>query len=303
MTTVTAPTDRLAGLRQVVGSSRPLSWVNTAYPFAAAYLLAGGALDATLVVGALYFLVPYNLLMYGLNDVWDHESDLANPRKGGVEGVVLDTRWHRATVVAAVASNVPFLVALAVLVAAAGHPWALLPLLGCVATVVAYSAPRLRFKERPGVDSITSASHFVGPAVVGVAAAGGAWTWPVVATLLAFTAWGCASHAFGAVQDVRADRSAGIGSVATVLGARATVRLAMAGYALAALLLLTAGLPTLLAAAVPVAYLVSVAPFRDVTDDDCESANRGWRRFLWLNLVSGFAITQGLIVAHVVLGG
>ncbi len=299
----TPGSEALAGLRQVLGSSRPLSWINTAYPFAAAYLLAGGAVDALLVVGTLYFLVPYNLLMYGLNDVWDHESDLANPRKGGVEGVVLDTRWHRTTVVAAVASNAPFLVALAVLAVVAGHPWALVPLAVCVFTVVAYSAPRLRFKERPGVDSVTSASHFVGPAVVGVAAAGGAWTWPVVATLLAFTAWGCASHAFGAVQDVRADRGAGIGSVATVLGARRTVRLAMAGYGLAAVLLLTAGWPTALAAAVPVAYLVSVAPFRDVTDEECESANRGWRRFLWLNLVAGFAVTQGLILAHVVGGG
>lgn len=31
-----------AAARQLVGASRPLSWVNTAYPFAAAYLMAGG---------------------------------------------------------------------------------------------------------------------------------------------------------------------------------------------------------------------------------------------------------------------
>src|SRR5690606_6648874 len=73
------------GLRQLVGASRPISWVNTAYPFAAAYLVGGGRLDAVLLVGTLYFLVPYNLLMYGVNDVFDYESDLRNPRKGGVE--------------------------------------------------------------------------------------------------------------------------------------------------------------------------------------------------------------------------
>ncbi|AEI12030.1 MULTISPECIES: prenyltransferase [Cellulomonas] len=285
-----------AGLRQVVGSSRPLSWIDTAYPFAVAYLLAGGSVDAALVIGTVWFLIPYNLLMYGLNDVWDHESDLANPRKGGIEGVVLDTRWHRTTIVAAVVSNVPFVVTLAVLAVALGQPLALVVLAVSVFAVVAYSAPRLRFKERPGVDSATSATHFVSPAVLGVVLAGGAWTWPVVATLVAFFAWACASHAFGAVQDVRADRSAGIGSVATVLGARRTVRLSMAGYALAAVLMATAGWPAALAAAVPAAYLLSVAPFRDVTDADCERANRGWRRFLWLNLVAGFAITQGLII-------
>lgn len=209
---------------------------------------------------------------------------------------MLDTRWHRTTIVAAVVSNVPFVVTLAVLAVALGQPLALVVLAVSVFAVVAYSAPRLRFKERPGVDSATSATHFVSPAVLGVVLAGGAWTWPVVATLVAFFAWACASHAFGAVQDVRADRSAGIGSVATVLGARRTVRLSMAGYALAAVLMATAGWPAALAAAVPAAYLLSVAPFRDVTDADCERANRGWRRFLWLNLVAGFAITQGLII-------
>src|SRR5699024_1723412 len=63
-----------AALRQLLGSTRPVSWINTAYPFAAAYLMAGGTVDLTLVLGTIYFLVPYNLLMYGLNDVFDYES-------------------------------------------------------------------------------------------------------------------------------------------------------------------------------------------------------------------------------------
>ena len=77
-------------VRQLLGTSRPLSWINTAYPFAAAYLLAGGGVDAALMVGTLFFLIPYNLLMYGVNDVFDYESDLLNPRKGGVEGALVD---------------------------------------------------------------------------------------------------------------------------------------------------------------------------------------------------------------------
>jgi 4-hydroxybenzoate polyprenyltransferase len=293
------PDGRPSGLRQLVGTSRPLSWINTAYPFAAAYLLAGGGVDVTFVVGTLFFLIPYNLLMYGINDVYDHESDVANPRKGGIEGVVLDVRWHRTVIVWSVATTVPFVVALVVLALLADEPWAVVVLAVSVAAVVAYSAPHLRFKERPGLDSATSATHFVSPAVLGVVLAGGPLTWPVVATLLAFFAWACASHAFGAVQDVRADRGAGIASIATVLGARRTVRLAMGGYALAAVLMLTVGLPASLAAVVPVAYLVSIAPYRNLTDDECERANRGWRRFLWLNLAAGFAITQGLIIAAI----
>jgi 4-hydroxybenzoate polyprenyltransferase len=283
----------LAGAGQVLLSSRPLSWINTAYPFAVAYLLAGGEPGWVLVVGTLYFLVPYNLLMYGLNDVFDYASDLANPRKGGIEGAVLSDRWHRATMWSAVATNVPFLVAL--LVAGGVASGAVLAV--SVFAVVAYSAPGLRFKERPFVDSCTSSTHFVSPAVFAIALAGGRFTAPVVATLAGFFLWGAASHAFGAVQDITADRGAGIASVATSLGARRTVRLAMAGYALSAVLVLAAGVPTAFAAVVPLVYLASVAPFRDLDDRDCEQANRGWRRFLWLNLVTGFLLTQALLVA------
>ena len=99
-------------IRQLLLASRPVSWINTAYPFAAAYLLTTGRLDATLIVGTLFFLVPYNLAMYGINDVFDYESDLANPRKGGVEGIVLDRRLHRATLWAAALTCLPFVVVL-----------------------------------------------------------------------------------------------------------------------------------------------------------------------------------------------
>ena len=89
-------------MREVLAASRPFSWINTAYPFAAGYLMAtGGRLDATFVVGTLFFLVPYNLLMYGINDVFDYASDLANPRKGGIEGALLAPRMHRPTLWAA----------------------------------------------------------------------------------------------------------------------------------------------------------------------------------------------------------
>ncbi|WP_402462869.1 prenyltransferase [Isoptericola aurantiacus] len=279
---------------QLVGSSRPVSWINTAYPFAAAYLLAGGLADddgpglVGLVLGTLYFLIPYNLLMYGLNDVWDYESDLRNPRKGGIEGVVLSRRWHRLTVWSAVLTNVPFLVYLV----AVGDPASTAVLAVSVFAVVAYSAPRLRFKERPLLDSATSSTHFVSPAVFGLVLADGRLTGAVLAALVAFFCWGMASQAFGAVQDVEADRAAGIGSVATRLGAARTVRAAMVFYALAGVVLLLAGPPAALAAVLVVPYIINIARFRHLDDADCERANAGWRRFLWLNLVTGFLVTQ-----------
>jgi len=84
-------------VKEVLAASRPFSWVNTAYPFAAGYLMAtGGRLDATFVLGTLFFLVPYNLAMYGVNDVFDYASDLRNPRKGGIEGALVAPERARA---------------------------------------------------------------------------------------------------------------------------------------------------------------------------------------------------------------
>ncbi len=278
-------------LRMLLLSSRPLSWVNTAYPFAAAYLLTAREIDVAWVVGTLYFLVPYNLAMYGINDVFDYESDLRNPRKGGVEGAVLDRTMHAVTLRAAIGTNVPFLAALVLL----GSPLSWLVLAVSIFAVVAYSAPGLRFKERPFLDSATSSTHFVSPAVYGLVLAQAQFTPALWALLGAFFLWGVASHAFGAVQDVVADRAGGIGSVATVIGARATVRFAIAAYLLAGALLLLTPWPGPLAALLALPYAVSILPFASVADADSEQAHRGWERFLWLNYVTGFFVTMLLI--------
>jgi len=278
-------------LRALFVSSRPLSWVNTAFPFAAAYFMTTREIDAVFVIGTIYFLIPYNLAMYGINDVFDYESDLRNPRKGGVEGALLDRSMHRPTLWAALLTNVPFLVYLV----AVGHPLSWLVLAVSVFAVIAYSAPGLRFKERPFVDSVTSSTHFVSPAVYGLVLAGAVFTPALWALLAAFFLWGLASHAFGAVQDVIADREADISSIATVIGARATTRLAVLAYLLAGVLLLFTSWPGPLGALLVLPYAAVCAPFWTITDAAAETANRGWKKFLGLNFVTGFLVTMLLI--------
>ena len=272
-------------------ASRPLSWVNTAFPFAAAYLVTRGTVDVAFVVGTIYFLIPYNLSMYGINDVFDYESDLHNPRKGGAEGAVLDRRLHRVTLIAAAIINVPFLVFLVIV----GTPLSWLVLAISVFAVVAYSVPGLRFKERPVLDSITSSTHFVSPAVYGLVLAGAVFTPQLWLLLGSFFLWGFASHAFGAVQDVAADREGRIASIATVIGARSTVRLSVLVYVAAGILLLFTSWPGPLTAILALPYVISCAPYWNVSDEVAVSANRGWKRFLVLNYITGFLVTLLLI--------
>lgn len=278
-------------VRELFVSSRPVSWINTAYPFAAAYLLTTRQIDLTLIVGTLFFLVPYNLAMYGINDVFDYESDLRNPRKGGAHGAVLDRRMHPITLWAAGIACLPFVVYLAIV----GSPSSWVVLAASLFFVVFYSAPPLRLKEQPFADSVTSSIHFFSPAVYALVLTGATWTWQLAAIIGAFALWGIASHAFGAVQDVMADRAADISSIATARGARWTVWFALACYTAAGLVMLFTAWPGPLAALVVLPYLAAVWPYRGVTDETAERATRGWGRFLWINQFAGFIVTLLLI--------
>ena len=278
-----------AGL--ILWSSRPLSWINTAFPFALAYYVSTEQVDSTLIIGFVFFLIPYNLLMYGINDVFDYESDIRNPRKGGVEGALLPPELHLATLLASVLLPLPFLVVLvwSGSVAATGV------LALALFFVVAYSAKGFRFKEIPFLDSLTSSAHFVMPAVYGLVLAGASVSSVTLTVLASFFLWGMASHAFGAVQDVVADREAHVASIATVIGAKGTVRFAVVLYVLAGAVLVATPWPLPLIAPVALLYIAAIAPWWSVSDDAAQGANKGWRWFLLLNFISGAVVVLVLL--------
>ena len=273
-------------------TSRPVSWVNTAFPFGAAYLLTGGGVDAAFLLGCLFFLIPYNLAMYGINDVFDYASDIRNPRKGGIEGHVTAPRHHRTILVAAAVSCLPFLTALVIL----GDWRANLVLALSMFAVAAYSVCGLRFKEIPFLDAVTSSTHFSSPAWYGLALTGAPLTRDTVLICASFFIWGVASQAFGAVQDIGPDRAGGLQSIATVIGARPTVWLAGAAYLIAGVLLLYAdSFFVRIAAVLAVPYALNTVRFAGLTEESAERARAGWRVFLWLNYVVGFCVTMLMI--------
>jgi 4-hydroxybenzoate polyprenyltransferase len=160
--------------------------------------------------------------------------------------------------------------------------------------VLAYSAAGLRFKEIPVLDSITSSIHFVGPMIYALVLTGFSPTY--VPYVVAFFLWGAASHAFGAVQDIIPDRQGNLASVATVLGARATTRIVFLLYLAASILLLLQGILAAIVGVAVLVYALNVVPYLSITDKTSGLANKGWRRFIWLNLFTGFIVTIVLLV-------
>jgi len=270
--------------------SRPISWINTAYPFAATYLVLGGGFDALFFIGTLFFLIPYNLLMYGINDVFDYESDIVNPRKKSIEGAVEAKTFHPTILWSAAITTLPFGVAIILL----SQTEAAAIFVGVLFFVVAYSLKWLRFKEKPFLDSITSSIHFVGPMVFAIAVTGfNPVAWPFA---LALFLWGIASHAFGAVQDVIPDRAGNLSSIATIIGARATVWLSIILYAAAVIAVALQGGVALIVAAAGLIYIANVAPYAMITNATSSQANKAWRRFIWLNYFVGAVVTMCLII-------
>lgn len=280
----------IAAIKKLFWIARPISWPNTAYPFAAAYLVAGGTLDVTFWLGVIYFLGPYNLLMYGINDVFDYESDIQNPRKGGIEGMREQKAFHPTIVRGAIISNLPFVVYFLTI----GNSTSRLLFIGVIFFVLAYSVAHLRFKEKPVLDAMTSSLHFAGPMLFALSLMQwSAGVWPYI---VAFFLWGMASQAFGAVQDIIPDRAGKLHSIATFFGARSTVRFSVSLYAVAAAIVMSQGLPAAVIGLTGLLYIANTIRYWNITDINSAHTNAGWRRFIWLNFITGFVVTMVLIV-------
>lgn len=281
-------------LRAILAASRPVSWINTAAPFVAAYLTTGGQFNMLFFASSLFFLLPYNLLVYGVNDIFDYESDIKNPRKGGMEGSIVAPE-RRGVLWAAIITTT---------VLSGGWVFALttvtqqIALGGIIILALTYSIKGIRLKEVPVMDSINSALHFVGPAIFGwLISPPGQINWLVA---VAFMCWGMASHALGAIQDIMPDRKAQIKSIATQWGAKKTIRFSLALYLLCCGLALFVSWPlSILAALLLAPFPLNAAFFLKYTSDaQSHLFRRGWTNFMWLNGIVGFWLTQLLLFMY-----
>ncbi len=179
-----------------------------------------------LLLFALYFTFPANFMVYGVNDICDYDTDVLNPKKRDYESLVLPS--ERTTLLKVVAFSLAPFVPLLLFCAT---PLAIGSLAAFVFLSVYYSAPPIRAKARPAVDSLFNVLYAM-PGFFGWAIAGGIGLKLLI--LIAAIAWTAAMHAFSAVPDIESDRQAGLRTISTALGERATVMLCLALYALSA---------------------------------------------------------------------
>lgn len=165
-------------------------------------------------------------VVFAVNDVYDYETDVRNPRKGGIQGGLLAPRLHNLVLRSARMSTACVFASSFVPPRGSSTPTWQAPLI--VSSLLAlgwqYSSPPLRLKEVPLIDGLTCGAivwlcwawGFVstGAVLFGAEAAGARWKG------LALCGWTVGLHAVAAAADVEPDSEVGQRTIATVLGGR-----------------------------------------------------------------------------------
>jgi len=222
-------------LNEILNISRPRFWLYEMGTFFIGALVATNFLTDFLrpeiLVFAFFFLIPANILIYGVNDIFDYETDKLNPKKVEYEALLVPEK-HKAVWIWILATNIPFLIYAFSLSAKTG-----IYLLIFYFFAVFYSATPIRAKIRPFFDSLFSAGHYIFTGVFGYFLAGGEG-FPLVG-FIAGILWAMAMHAFSAVPDIKADTDAGFKTIATWLGRNKTIVLCLVFYVASAVMFST----------------------------------------------------------------
>ncbi|MEM4716414.1 MAG: prenyltransferase [Candidatus Caldarchaeum sp.] len=200
-------------VESILKISRFRFWIYAAGPYVVGYTLGASGFNDFLkleyYVYLLYFFIPANILIYGINDYFDTETDLLNPKKDSKEVRVLGGERRR------LGRLLMFVLVLSLLLMLTQDSVARLLFGGFLFLAVFYSAPPLRFKSKPFIDFATNYLYIM-PGVFGHYIASG--TLPAVPILLAGFLHIAAMHIFSAVPDIEYDRSVGIKTTPVVIG-------------------------------------------------------------------------------------
>ncbi len=286
---MTDVSDRLARLvpseQTLVGYlfwlSRPRFWFYLAGPVIVGVAYGASTVNelvTVLTVGLfLYFLLPANLFLYGVNDIFDADIDRVNPKKSE-DGPEVTYRGDRSVILAIAISTVLGFVFVPSLPAEALAALAGFYLLGA-----AYSMPPLRLKTTPFLDSVSNGLYIL-PGIVAFTAV--ASEFPPLLVIVGGWLWTMGMHTFSAIPDIEPDQTAGIQTTATVLGERRTLGYCMGCWLGAALVM---GLVHWFFAAVFFIYPLFIAGIVLASID----ITRAYWWFPIINTLAGTVLTLG----------
>jgi 4-hydroxybenzoate polyprenyltransferase len=198
-------------MKQLLLTSRPRFWMYTAGPYLLGITAAGfwQSFEQVWLIAlfAIFFIFPANLFIYGVNDIFDGDTDALNEKKQGYETKLSN---KKSLISNLLIFNLPFLLLLPLL-----STQTMIALAAFLFFSFFYSATPIRAKAIPFLDAGFNVLYVL-PGVFAYFLASGTAFDPLL--LLAGWAWCIAMHVYSAVPDIEPDAKAGIKTTATVLG-------------------------------------------------------------------------------------
>ncbi len=210
--------------------SRPIFWLVAPAAYLFGVYSGGMEFGPFVYLQALLLTIPLGIYVFGINDLFDIETDNTNlRRKGEVWGAKIDESDRKWIIQASVAI-ISFMILCA---AMSGQIIHLITVALFLPFPYLYSVPPFRFKSRPVIDSLTNATYTFGPFAMGFSLSGsfGYLNLDMILLALVFSA----AHAIGTVMDLESDRKAGMKTFASAISPRAA--------AVFAVVLIAANLP------------------------------------------------------------
>ncbi len=194
----------------------------------------------------LYFFIPANIFIYGVNDYWDRETDRRNPKKDEKEQRV--TKKNEETLLRLL--YVVFGLSLVLLIFQSDMAERLI-FSSFLLLSYFYSAEPFRFKAIPIVDFMSNMLYVV-PGIFGYYLA--ANHLPPFLYLIAGFTHIAAMHLFSAIPDIKYDKEANITTTAVILKKTASLIVCFIFWSILAILVIY------LAGFHPLSFLVFIYP-------------------------------------------
>ncbi|MDQ3008414.1 MAG: prenyltransferase [bacterium] len=275
-------------MKHLLSISRPSFWFYTAGPFLLGFTAAAPTLSefysVRFVLLFLFFLLPANLFLYGINDLFDGDTDQLNQKKGQQEHFLRQPESNQLRLA------LIGVVLLCIFIAITLRFESAVAMIIFLVLAAAYSAPPFRLKARAFLDSYSNILYLL-PALVG-------WylfmdSLPPFSVLLAGAAWTAAMHAYSAIPDIQPDKKAGVTTIAVRLGEERTALFCLVNWSFFTLILLTLSVPLgLLAFMYPITIWYQLQQFKEGRSS---IFNQWYWRYSAINTVFGMVLFSTLL--------
>jgi len=202
----------MQSLTLLIKISRPLGWVIAPLVFAIGLYYSNSEFSLISVIQMILLSFPLSIILYGINDIYDYDSDTLNPRKKSLD---LNEKEQALIKRVSIFISILFLASSIATINLSN----LLSMLLLILVSYFYSAPPIRLKELPPLDSISNGLLFFLVFSLGYSFGAEFWRIPLKIYFVAICVMGI--HSFGAVMDYSADKAAGQRTIATFFGKRA----------------------------------------------------------------------------------